>query len=126
MIVRMMIVVALAMIGFAHAPVMATPVPASIQYAAYTLPDGTLPVLCITVTDDLDLAGAPKTDATHGLGCDACRLAGSILVPEAPTVNASAIEFPRKRCAHCRDIPRPDLAETSRALPRAPPQALAF
>lgn len=116
---RMMIIVALTMIGFAHKPVMAGSLPASIEYAAYTLPDGTLPVICITVTGDEDMAGAKGGMGAYG--CDACRLAASILVPQAPTVNVSAVEFPRQRCAHCRDIPKPDLAETSRALPRAPP-----
>jgi len=118
---RMMIVVALTMIGFAHKPVMAGAVPASIEYAAYTLPDGTLPVICITVTGDEDMAGAKGSMGAYG--CDACRLAASVLVPEPPTVNASTVEFPRKPCAHCQDIPKPELAATSRALPRAPPSA---
>ena len=122
---RMMIIVALTMIGFAHKPVMAGPLPASVEYAAYTLPDGTLPVICVTVTGDEDLGGAKGQMGGMGAyGCDACRLAASILVPEPPTVNASAVEFPRERCAHCQDIPKPDVAETSRALPRAPPSAV--
>ncbi len=120
-IVRMMIIVALTMIGFAHKPVMADAVPASIEYAAYTLPDGTLPVICVTVTSDEDMSGAKGGMGAYG--CDACRLAAAILIPEPPTLNAGAVEFPRQRCAHCRDIPKPDVAETSRALPRAPPPA---
>lgn len=120
--VRMMIVVALATIGFAHKPVMAGALPASIEFAAYTLPDGTLPVLCITVTGDQDMSGKDK-GRMSAYGCDACRLATTILTPEPPTVNASAVEFPYQRCAHCRDIPKPDRAATSRALPRAPPPA---
>jgi hypothetical protein len=119
---RMMIVVALTMIGFAHKPVMAGSLPASIEYAAYTLPDGTLPVICITVSGDEDMGSTAK-GGMAAYGCDACRLAATILVPEPPTVNVSAVEFPRKRCAHCEDIPKPDVAETSRALPRAPPSA---
>ncbi|MCD2175550.1 hypothetical protein [Rhizobium sp. C4] len=119
---RVMLIVALTMIGFAHKPVEAAALPASVQYAAYTLPDGTLPVLCVTVTGDEDMSGSAK-GAMHSYGCDACRLAASILVPEPPVLQGSAIEFPRKRCAHCRDIPKPDVAETSRALPRAPPAA---
>ncbi|SOC86281.1 hypothetical protein SAMN05421890_4807 [Ensifer adhaerens] len=120
--VRMMIVVALTMIGFAHKPVMAGEVPASVLYAAYTLPDGTLPVLCITVTGDEDKASAPK-GTMRDYGCDACRLAASILTAEPPVLEGSAIEFPHRRCAHCRDIPKPQGAAVSRALPRAPPHA---
>lgn len=122
-IVRMMIVVALATIGFAHKPVMAGPVPASVEYAAYKLPDGTLPVLCITVTGDENMSGQRKGSA-DAYGCEACRLAASILVSAPPAVNASAVEFPHQRCPYCSEIPKPDLAETSRALPRAPPSAL--
>ena len=121
-VMRVMIIVALTMIGFAHKPVMAGSLPASVEYAAYTLPDGTLPVICVTVTGDEEMGSATK-GGMGAYGCDACRLAASILVPEAPTAHASAVEFPRRRCAHCRDIPKPDLAETSRALPRAPPSA---
>jgi hypothetical protein len=118
--VRAMIVVALTMIGFAHKPV-AAELPASIQYAAYTLPDGTLPILCVTVTGDEDISGQPK-GAAHSYGCDACRLAASVLVPEPPSIVAHAVEFPRQRCPHCRDIPKPSLADTSVAQPRAPPR----
>ncbi|HWU62316.1 MAG TPA: hypothetical protein VN112_09875 [Ensifer sp.] len=123
MMMRMMIIVALTMIGFAHKPVMADALPASIQYAAYTLPDGTLPVICVTVTGDEDMGSTAAKGGMGAYGCDACRLAATILVPEPPAISASAIEFPRERCAHCREIPKPDVAETSRALPRAPPSA---
>lgn len=118
---RIFIIVALTMIGFAHKPVSAE-LPASVQYAAYTLPDGTLPVLCVTVTGDEDMGDAGK-GAGHYHGCDACRLAGTVLVPDAPMLVGSAIEFPHGRVPHCRDIPRPDVSDISTAQPRAPPLA---
>jgi hypothetical protein len=111
------------MIAFAHQPVSAG-LPASVQFAAYSLPDGTLPVFCVTVTDDEDFAGGGgQKNTSHYHGCDACRLAGTVLAAEAPAIVGSAIEFPRGRCPHCRDIPRPDVADISTAQPRAPPLA---
>jgi hypothetical protein len=122
-IMRIVIIVALTMIGFAHQPVSAE-LPASVQYAAYTLPDGTLPVFCVTVTDDEDFGGGDGGKSrSHYHGCEACRLAGTVLAAEPPVIVGSAMEFPRGRCPHCRDIPRPELADISTAQPRAPPLA---
>jgi hypothetical protein len=86
--VRLICVIALVMVGFAHKPAAAEPV--SLRFAAYILPDGTLPTLC--VTDN----GSPKSDpggVLHDHGCDACRLSGAILMPEPPLLGAQAVAF---------------------------------
>lgn len=112
----MLIVVSLTMIAYAHKPVGS--LPASVQYAAYTLPDGTLPVLCVTDNGEPDSKGSMKN-----YGCDACRLSATALTADVPVLVVSAIEFPATRCVHCSEIPEPETADISSARPRAPPQA---
>jgi hypothetical protein len=85
-ILRLICVVALMMAGFAHKPPPA--MPRQVQFAAYVLPDGKLPTLCLN-----DSATDPQKGALHDYGCDACRLAASILMPEPPRVGAQAIAF---------------------------------
>jgi hypothetical protein len=87
-VVRILCVLALVMVGFAHKPLAA--LPTAVQFAAYILPDGTLPTLC--VTDNGAQKGDPSR-ALHDTGCDACRLAATILMPEPPAIGAQAIEF---------------------------------
>jgi hypothetical protein len=112
---RLICALALMMVGFAHQPVVAQP--AAVQFAAYVLPDGTLPTLC--VYDDGSRSQPAK--GIHDHGCDACRLAAAILMPEAPSLGAQAIAF----SAIARTIERHyRLARTlypPNSGPRAPP-----
>lgn len=96
-IVRTMCALALLLVGFAHKPpaLADNQIPLS-EIAQYVLPDGTLPVLCITSEDG-------KTKHHHGdigSGCEACRLTASVFVP-AP---ADALGLPILREAE-RDTP---------------------
>jgi hypothetical protein len=84
--IRLACVIALVMVGFSHKPVAADP--ASIQFAAYVLPDGKLPTLCIN-----DTATQPEKGMLHDQGCDACRLVAAILMPEPPSVASQAVAF---------------------------------
>ena len=74
---------ALIMTGFAHRPVdLAASQDADL--AAYVLPDGTLPVLCLT--DEKDGSG----HETHQDGCDFCRLASSVVLPAPDQIGCAA------------------------------------
>ena len=94
-------------LGFAHKPLYARPSadPAS---SYYVLPDGSFAELCI---DDAD-RGKPEK-SWFGSGCDACRLASSILLPMPPVEHAAmlrdhrGIEFPIRTGFRARALPRP-------------------
>lgn len=77
-VVRILCALALLLVGFAHTP------PAIAQYflspselAEFVLPDGTLPVLCLPSEDST----SKQADHVGKAGCEACRLAASVLLP---------------------------------------------
>jgi len=65
-------VLALLLVAFAHRPMAFAAVPFDV--AAYTLPYGTIPDLCIP--------GNAGTGEVHPTGCEFCRLAGAVILPE--------------------------------------------
>lgn len=76
--VRMICALALLLVGFAHKPPVLDyhSIPSS-ERAEYTLPDGSIPVLCLPSED-----GKTKHDGhDFGSGCEACRLTASVLLP---------------------------------------------
>ncbi|WLS06275.1 hypothetical protein Q9315_20740 (plasmid) [Shinella oryzae] len=80
--------IALMAIAFGHrTPVLAAQAYTPAEIALYTLPDGTLPDLCLTGHDDSgkDHGQAPR--------CEACRIAGDILVPEPADIIGARIAF---------------------------------
>ncbi|WJH41689.1 hypothetical protein N7E02_15485 [Aliirhizobium terrae] len=87
--VRLICALALIMIGFAHKPPASNhPVFNLAELAAYTLPDGTIPTLCITVTDD-DHTDHHQHDGHLAKGCEACRIAAAAALP-SPSDHAHA------------------------------------
>jgi hypothetical protein len=70
---------ALLLLGMAHKPLTprAAPIPAA-EIAAYMLPDGSLPEFCLPSNDGT----ASHHGHEAGTFCEACRLAGSIIVPD--------------------------------------------
>jgi hypothetical protein len=117
--VRILCAVALLLVGFAHRP----PVLGNQaeDYAAYRLPDGSLPSLCITATDE------DGKDTTHhkwlGQGCEACRIGASVLLPHPNDLTGVHLTYQRA-------VPPPHRPETFRRQlyppntgPRAPPSA---
>jgi len=76
---RMTCAIALLFVGFTHQPPSsAKGAFAPSEFAEYILPDGTLPVICIAGKAD----GMSKHDtAQQARGCEACRIAASILLP---------------------------------------------
>lgn len=76
--VRILCALALLFVGFGHQPVaMAESNPFDI--AAYALPDGTLPALCVSENDDGQKDSGGKH--IHAQGCEACRISASVLLP---------------------------------------------
>lgn len=121
--VRILCAVALLCLGFAHkAPVLAAPggIPLN-EIAAYVLPDGTLPVLCITSHDDGK--SHPHEDG-RGTGCEACRLNASVILPAPPAVVPAVVVrvrntvLPKRFEAYHRQLYPPNTG------PRAPPSGL--
>jgi hypothetical protein len=117
--VRMLCALALLFVGFAHRP------PAladrTADFSAYLLPDGTLPSLCITVTDG---GGKDPSDHhLHGQGCEACRISASVLLPAPSDVVGVHLAYqrpvqpPQRPEAFRRQIYPPNTG------PRAPPSA---
>ena len=76
---RAICAVALMLAAFTHRP-LALPVYAGEDLAAYVLPDGSLPVLCL---DDYDGDGKPDGISGH---CEFCRIAASVDLPAPPQI----------------------------------------
>lgn len=120
-IVRTMCALALLFVGFAHKP----PIVANSQtplneITQYTLPDGTLPVLCLPSED-----GKAKHDHSNmGSGCEACRLTASLLLPAPadelglPILHKTERSTPIRTEAFYRQLFPPN------ASPRGPPSGL--
>ncbi len=119
-LLRIVCAIALVFVGFAHqAPAIAADRTDPANFVEYTLPDGTLPTLCVTVTD---ADGKTTTGGKlHNHGCEACRIGASVLVPAPADVSGSAVAFliradaPVRVEAFRRQIYPPNTG------PRAPP-----
>lgn len=89
---RIVCVIALLFVGFAHqAPVIRTSA-GTVDVSQYVLPDGTLPIFCITDND------ADDDGQTHGKmhmvhGCDACQIGASVLLPEPADATGRPMQF---------------------------------
>jgi len=118
--VRLLCAIALLFVGFAHqVPALASDPTDPARFAAYILPDGTLPTLCVTLTDT---DGKANTDhKLHQQGCEACRISASVLLPVPNDVIGTAVAFfvradtPIRAEAIHRQIYPPNTG------PRAPP-----
>jgi len=79
-LVRILCAVALLLVGFAHRPVVFAAELTPIELAQYRLPDGTLPVLCITErTPD-----GKEHSKAYMPGCEACRISAAAVLPTPP------------------------------------------
>ena len=117
-LVRMLCALALLMVGFAHkVPALDHgSIPLS-EIAHYTLPDGTLPKLCLSS----DHGATNHNDHGYGSGCEACRLSASVLLPAPPDAAGEPLLreidrfIPSRSEAHYRQLFPPN------AFPRGPP-----
>lgn len=109
--VRFLSALALVFVAFAHAPLNLRVVP---DAAAYAFPDGSIPVICVTLPGD---NGAPGVE--HGSPCDACLISGSVIVP-VPADLARPVVEPSVAVTHFAAAPP---ARRAAWPPAAPPQA---
>jgi hypothetical protein len=116
--VRIICALALLFVGFTHQPPISNADElAPAELAQYQLPDGTLPVLCVTYKGP----DGKEHSKSHAPGCEACRIASAALLPMPPT----------EICEHLAFIGRDVLAPKTEAFhrqlyppntgPRAPP-----
>ncbi len=110
---RMLCVIALACLSFAHRPALAAPLSPA-ELAAITLPDGTVADICFS-----DGVGHAKTKGTYGRDCEACRIGAGLLLPQPSDVAGDVIAF-----AEVGDRPLIEAAvQGHRFQPGAPPTA---
>lgn len=109
--------IALMMLSFAHKP--PPSVPAELQFAAYILPDGKLPTLCIN-----DLGSEKGKDKLADKGCDACRLAAAVLLPEPLAIAKLDIELVANQTVEERSFVLEHAPYPPSSGPRAPPACL--
>jgi len=83
-VTRLLCVIALLFVGFAHRVPAVSPQP-DVDLSAYALPDGTLPVICHTPAGTGDGSG----NAVFSSDCEFCRLASAALLPTSHDVSAS-------------------------------------
>lgn len=115
--VRFISALALVFVAFAHRPLDAGPTLP--DASAYAFPDGSVPIICVTLPGGKDSGN----HAAHALPCDACLIAGSILVP-TPVDIAPTEPRPAERLVFAASEPilaRPAFPPS--APPQAPPTA---
>jgi hypothetical protein len=77
-LVRILCAIALLFVGFAHQPPVIQTSAGPIDVSQYVLPDGSLPIFCITDNSD-DGTDHGRMHMVHG--CEACQIAASVVVP---------------------------------------------
>lgn len=115
LMVRILCVTALMLAGVSHKLASFGPVPDA-DLANYALPDGTLPVLCLS-------GQASDPDNNTGLleTCEFCRIAAAVILPDNPSV-PTRIEFATRVFAHLpRRVELRVAIHDTPAIPRAPP-----
>ena len=111
--VRMLCVIALVCLSFAHRPALAAPLSPA-ELAAMTLPDGTIADICFS-----DGVVHGKTKGAFGRNCEACRIGAGLLLPRPADVAGHLIAF-----AKVGDRPLIEAAvHGHRFQPGAPPTA---
>jgi hypothetical protein len=110
--VRVLAALALVLVAFAHQPLEARGkgVP---DASAYAFPDGSIPIICVTLP-----ARSSKAPAPHVLPCSACLIAGSVLVP----IPAAFAAPPFGAGDAVVDTPWERLVARAAFPPQAPPQ----
>lgn len=114
---RLICVLALMMVGFAHQP-MAVAAP-SASLPVYTLPDGSVATLCIPGEDS-----SPRQAASRM--CEACCLVNAALLPSPPSVGDIAILHSTEVKVFVREHRLAKALYPPSSGPRAPPVDPAF
>ncbi|MGJ7040395.1 hypothetical protein J2Y63_003660 [Shinella sp. BE166] len=112
---RMLCAAALLFVGFAHQPASALE-PTALELVQYTLPDGTVPDLCLNGSVD------GKTRHATPIKCEACRIGGAMLMPEPADLAGANLAF---RLVAALPLVEEAL-HSKRDRPGAPPRAPPF
>ena len=125
MAVHVLCMVALVAIGFAHKVPEAVAAPqTSVDFSAYTLPDGSLPVLCISEQSTFTFDDHGKQhDHAGQSGCDACRISASILLPAPADTGGVRAEASLDIAGPSAEAPIILRLFPPNTAPRAPPLA---
>lgn len=120
-VVRIMCALAVLLVGFAHKPPVLdnSQIPLS-EITQYVLPDGSLPVLCLPSED----GKAKHNHHDTGSGCEACRLAASVLLPTLADEPGLPILREAERAAPIRTEAFSRQLFPPNASPRGPPFGL--
>ncbi|MCV3739363.1 hypothetical protein OCK02_24680 [Rhizobium sp. TRM96647] len=115
-LVRILCAMALLLVGFAYQPPASAMIgDQSFASAAYVLPDGTIPDLCLSGD------GSHDEKPMAAMVCDACLIASAILLPAAVDVVGEPLAVPLEGLA----LPQGDASNRRafppNAAPRAPP-----
>lgn len=115
---RIVCAVALLSVGFAHSPAVSSAAELTpFELAQYRLPDGTLPVLCVTErTPD-----GKEHSKAYMPGCEACRISAAILLPTPPTDICEHLAFVREDVIVAKDEAFRRQLYPPNNGPRAPP-----
>ncbi|MBW6424913.1 hypothetical protein KX729_26060 [Rhizobium sp. XQZ8] len=91
-IVQTLCVLALLFLGLVHQPPMPTSDARAAEFAGFVLPDGTLPTLCITSTEDGG-KGSSSPHKVHSQGCEACRIDAGVILPGPTDTGGISVSF---------------------------------
>ena len=117
LVVRVLCALSLALAVLAHQPVLpgsaSLPETATPDLAAYALPDGTLPALCLAIDDDDE---GKHGDTGRGV-CEFCRIAAAML----PAPDLTLVEC-RRESAAALHVRAPETRTMQAFPPTAPPR----
>ena len=120
--VRIFCAIALLFVGFAHKPPQISTASLSpAELASLVLPDGTLPDLCLPGHED---EGSGLPHGTMGSGCEACRLASSIVMPSPPVSFGEPMALVIAVLEPPRNLVIFDRHFSPNTAPRAPPHII--
>lgn len=111
---RILCAVALLFVGFAHQPASAS-APSALELVQYTLPDGTVPDLCLDGSVD------GKTKHVSPVKCEACRIGSAMLMPAPADLAGAVVAFRRISALPLVEEALHSRRDRPGAPPRAPP-----
>lgn len=120
---RILCAIVLICVGFAHQPVFTAASTDFQEFSQYVLPDGSIPVICIS---DWEGGDNSHPDVKYPeRNCEACRLSAGAILPAPATLNNEAATQKALRFLPYDDAIFSEPL-THGAAPRAPPALLAL
>ncbi|MGE0500124.1 MAG: hypothetical protein AB7I79_00560 [Rhizobiaceae bacterium] len=117
--VRFIGVLALVLVAFAHRPPALAPA-SGFDASAWAFPDGSVPVICVTLPTG---EGQTPAGQRHALPCDACIVSAALAVPAPGVPAAASIEWSPVFLPRMGRVAASPAAWPPSAPPTAPPSA---